>query len=297
MTRIRIPRETRRFVIFFLLVAPALTLRFATAVYPVYETIKLSFLEVNLLTRTRRFVGLENFVQMIRDPSVTEVMGFTLALVASSVLLQLLLGMGIATLLNASFRGRHLLRSINLIPWAIPTVVAGLAFRWMLDDQYGMITDLIYRISGQRPELLIHPLSSQLSVVLVNVWKNTPFMAVVLLAGLQSVPQELYEAARIDGATSWQGFRHITVPVSTPLIITLSLFFVIWQLANFDLILGLTHGGPGIATTVISYRIFQEGMLWYKWGYASALGVGLMLIVALIGCGGLYLFRRFDVRF
>src|SRR5690606_17503267 len=105
-------------------------------------------------------------------------------------ILQLCLGMGVATLLNASFRGRHIVRSINLIPWAIPTVVAGLAFRWMLDDQYGMFTDMVYRIIGERPEFLIHPFSSRVSVILVNVWKNTPFMAVVLLAGLQSVPRE-----------------------------------------------------------------------------------------------------------
>src|SRR5690606_15071963 len=190
MATIKVSKETRRWVLFVALVAPALFLRFITAVHPVYKTITLSFQEVNLLTRVTRTVGWRNFVELIHDPSIWEVMRFTVVLVAASVVLQLVLGMGVATLLNASFRGRHLIRSINLIPWAIPTIVAGLAFRWMLDDQYGMITDIISRLVGHRPEILIHPGSAQLAVILVNVWKNTPFMAVVLLAGLQSVPHD-----------------------------------------------------------------------------------------------------------
>lgn len=291
----RLSNRTRRYVHFLILVGPAVVLRILTAVYPVLKTVQLSLYDTNLMRQSSRFVGLQNFRQVFQDFNNRDVFLFTMVFILVSVMLQLILGMAIASLLNTNFRGRRWVRTINLIPWAIPTIVAGLAFRWMLDDQYGLITDIMYHLTGTRAEFLIYPSTARLWVILVNVWKNTPFMAVVLLAGLQSVPPELYEAARIDGASKWKSFRHITIPFSISLIVTLGLFFFIWQLANFDLILGMTHGGPGVATTVISYTVFQQGMLWYNWGMASALGVVLLFIVAIVGMLGLYLFRRYDV--
>lgn len=250
---------------------------------------------MDLMSDQTTFVGLTNYVKVFSDYNNRDIFSFTLIFIICSVALQLILGLATANLLNAEFRGRNMVRTINLIPWAIPTIVAGLAFRWMLDDQYGLITDWLFRLTGNRYELLVHPFTARLCVILVNVWKNTPFMVVVLLAGLQSVPVELYEAARIDGASLFQNFRYITLPMSTTLLVTLGLFFFIWQLANFDLMLGMTHGGPGLATTVISYTIFQQGMLWFNWGMASALGVCLIIIVAFVGIIGLGLFRRYDV--
>lgn len=285
----------KRYLLFFVLVGPAVLLRLLTAVYPVLETLYLSAFKVDMLTNTRQFVGLRNFSRIFADPSSHDIMYFTLIFILSSVALQLLLGLGVASMLNAKFRGRNLVRTINLIPWAIPTIVAGLAFRWMLDDQYGLVTDWLLRLTGTKYELLVNPFTARLCVILVNVWKNTPFMAVVLLAGLQSVPAELYEAARIDGATRFQGFRHITLPISMSLLLTLGLFSFIWQLASFDLMLGMTHGGPGLATTVLSYTIFQQGMLWFNWGMASALGVILIIVVAIVGIIGLALFRHYDI--
>ncbi len=291
----RMNSQTRRYLLFFVLVGPAVLLRLLTAVYPVLHTIYLSFHKMDLMSDQTTFVGLTNYVKVFSDYNNRDIFSFTLIFIICSVALQLILGLATANLLNAEFRGRNMVRTINLIPWAIPTIVAGLAFRWMLDDQYGLVTDWLFRLTGDRYELLVHPFTARLCVILVNVWKNTPFMAVVLLAGLQSVPVELYEAARIDGASSLQNFRYITLPMSTSLLVTLGLFFFIWQLANFDLMLGMTHGGPGLATTVISYTIFQQGMLWFNWGMASALGVCLIIIVAVVGIIGLGLFRRYDV--
>lgn len=291
----RMSSQTRRYLLFFMLVGPAVLLRLLTAVYPVLHTIYLSFHKMDLMSDQTTFVGLTNYVKVFSDYNNRDIFSFTLIFIICSVALQLILGLATANLLNAEFRGRNMVRTINLIPWAIPTIVAGLAFRWMLDDQYGLITDWLFRLTGNRYELLVHPFTARLCVILVNVWKNTPFMVVVLLAGLQSVPVELYEAARIDGASLFQNFRYITLPMSTTLLVTLGLFFFIWQLANFDLMLGMTHGGPGLATTVISYTIFQQGMLWFNWGMASALGVCLIIIVAVVGIIGLGLFRRYDV--
>ena len=129
-----------------------------------------------------------------------------------STLLQLVVGLLVALLLNAKFRGRGFARSINLIPWAIPPIVAAYAFRWLLDDQFGLIPHWINVISGERLAPLSSPFWRKLSLILVNVWKNAPFMAVVFLAGLQGVPEDLYEAAKVDGANGLQRFWAITLP-------------------------------------------------------------------------------------
>src|SRR5262249_38607207 len=153
-----------------------------------------------------------------------------------------------------------LARAINLIPWAIPTIVAGYAFRWMLDDQFGMIPHWVVLLGGARPVIFISPDGARITTILVNVWKNAPFIAVVFLAGLQGVPEDLYDAAKVDGANGWQRFWSVTLPLIVPLVITMAMFFIVWQLANFDLIYGLTSGGPGVATEVLALRIFREGI-------------------------------------
>jgi multiple sugar transport system permease protein len=202
----------------------------------------------------------------------------------------------IAQLLNASFRGRALARAVNLIPWAIPTIVAAYAFQWMLHDQFGMIPHWVDLLTGERPVIFISPEGARAAAVLVNVWKNAPFMAVVFLAGLQGVPEELYEAAKVDGANAPQRFFRITLPVITPLVVTMGTFFLIWQIASFDLIYGLTRGGPGVATSVLALRVFEEGLLFFKFGFASAIAVLLLLTVGLVGLLGIVLFRRFEVQ-
>jgi multiple sugar transport system permease protein len=209
--------------------------------------------------------------------------------------LQIIVGLLIALLLNARFRGRGFARSINLIPWAIPTIVAAYAFGWLLNDQFGLIPYWVNVISGERIAPLSSALSAQVSLILVNVWKNAPFMAVVFLAGLQGVPEDLYEAAKVDGANVLQRFWAITLPMITPLLIAQGMFFVVWQLAAFDLIFGLTNGGPGVATVTLSLRIFQEGILFFKYGFASAISMVLMALVAVLGLVGLFFFRRREV--
>jgi len=288
-------KRSRKYVIFFLLVGPALALRISLAVYPFLQTVYMSFFELNLLSQVDRYAGIQNFIHLFGDSTTRSIFSFTTVFIVVSTALQLVLGMLIASLLNARIVGRQIGRTINLIPWAIPMVAAGLAFRWMLDDQYGLITDLIYRITGTRSAFLVYPTSAQIAVILVNVWKNVPFMAIVFLAGLQNVPAELYEAAKIDGATAFQAYRKITIPLSIPLVITLGLFTIIWQLATFDLVYVMTGGGPGVATTVLAFRIFQRGMLWFDWGMASALSVYLIFIVGVVGVLGIYLFRKYEV--
>jgi multiple sugar transport system permease protein len=287
----------RRYVLFILLVAPAFLLRLTTAAYPILQTIYLSFTNLNLLKNTNAFIGLQNYPAVANDYGVQGAFSFTIMLVVSSTVLDLIVGMLVALLLNARFRGRGFARTINLIPWAIPTIVAGYAFRWLLDDQFGLIPYWVNLISGTRLVAFISPVSAQVAVILVYVWKDAPFMAFIFLAGLQGVPLDLYEAATVDGANAWHRFWHITLPLVMPLTITMGLFRVVWSLGSFDLVYGLTQGGPGVATSVLALQVFREGIMFFKFGFASAISVVLLIVVAIVGAIGLWLFRRAEVSY
>jgi multiple sugar transport system permease protein len=295
---ITLPKAARRrYLLFWLLVAPAFLLRIATAAYPVLQTIYLSFTNLHLLNRTDDFVGLQNYQRMATDYGFQGAIEFTVLYVLGSTALQLTLGMLIALLLNARFRGRSFARTINLIPWAVPTIVAGYVFRWLLDDQFGLIPVWVNELTGTRMVALISPSEARLAVILAHAWKDAPFFAVVFLAGMQGVPQELYEAAKVDGATAWQRFWGITIPMILPLTITMGMFRMVWLLAGFDLVYGLTYGGPGVATSVLALQVFREGILFFKFGFASAISVVLLILVGIIGLVSLILFRRTDVTY
>jgi multiple sugar transport system permease protein len=286
---------SRRYVAFVLLVLPIVALRLTTTAYPIWRTASLSLTNNSLLDGTNDFIGLDNFRDLRTDFGVRSAVEFTILFVLCSTALELLVGLLVALLLNAKYRGRGFARSINLIPWAVPPIVAAYAFAWLLDDQFGLIPTWIHELTGNRVTLFTSAFNARLSLILVNVWKNAPFMAVVFLAGLQGVPEDLYEAAKVDGARAWQRFWAITFPLILPLVIAQGMFFIVWQLAAFDLIYGLTNGGPGVATEVLALRIYQEGMLFFKYGFASAVSMVLMALVAIAGLIGLTFFRRREV--
>lgn len=287
----------RRYLLFLLLIAPVFALRLLTAAYPVLQTIALSLTNLDLIKHTNDFIGLNNFESMATDFGVRGSLEFTLQFVFGSTFLAVGIGLLIALLLNAAFFGRTFARTINLIPWVVPTIVAGYAFRWLLDDQFGLIPNWLFDTLGVRPALFITPFSARLITILVSAWKDAPFFAIVFLAGLQGVPTELYDAAKVDGTNPWQRFWNVTFPLLLPLTVTMVLFRLVWSLAGFDLVYGLTQGGPGVATTVLALQVFRQGILFFKFGFASAISVVLLLLVALIGAVGLWLFRRTDVTY
>ena len=287
----------RRYLLFLLLVAPAFLLRLITAAYPILQTIYLGFTNFSILKGTNDFVGLENYLAMGSNIGVRSATGFTIVFILATTLLDLVIGMMIALLLNANFRGLTFARTINLIPWAIPTIVAGYAFRWLLDDQFGLLPFWVTELTGLRPAIFIDSLASQIAVILVHAWKDAPFMAIILLAGMQGIPEDLYDAARVDGASAWQRFWMVTVPLIMPLTITMGLFRLVWSLGSFDLVYGLTFGGPGVATSVLALQVFREGILFFKFGFASAISVLLLILVAIIGIVGLWLFRKSEVTY
>lgn len=287
----------RRYLLFALLVAPAFLLRLTTAAYPIVQTIYLGFTNLSVLRGTNAFVGLDNYLAMGSNIGVRGATTFTIVFIIATTILDLVFGMMIALLLNATFRGLGFARTINLIPWAIPTIVAGYAFRWLLDDQFGLLPFWVTQITGMRPVIFINPLASQVTVILVHAWKDAPFMAVILLAGMQGIPEDLYDAARVDGANAWKRFWRLTLPLIMPLTITMGLFRLVWSLGSFDLVYGLTFGGPGVSTSVLALQVFREGILFFKFGFASAISVVLLILVAIIGVIGLGLFRKSEVTY
>jgi ABC-type sugar transport system permease subunit len=286
-----------RYLAAFLLLAPALGLRLFTSIYPFFRTFYFAFSNYNPAFPPLRFTGTANFVRMWNDLAVSSSVTFTVLFVLLSTLLQLFFGVLVALLLNSSFRARGLVRAVNLIPWAMPMVVVAMGFRWMFDSDYGIISDLIYRMTGLEIPWLATSLGAKAAVILVNVWKSTPFLALVFLAALQGLPADLHESARVDGANKVQTFYKITLPLILSQVITIGLFMVVWQLAAFDLVYTMTGGGPGYATSVLAYNIYQAAFGGLNFGYASAISLVLFVLVFIMAGLGLMLFRRSEVTY
>lgn len=272
-------RRRRLILLGYALVAPAVLWRLAVAVYPFLTTIYQSLTNTSPLAGTARFVGLNNFVRMVHDPVILQSLSFTLIFTVTSTILQLVYALAIALLLNTKFRGRGLVRAVNLLPWAMPLIVIATASQWMFNNQYGMIDDLIARVLPFRPIWLADPTLARLVVILLDVWKNAPWASIIILAGLQNVPGELYEAARVDGASAWRTLRSVILPLLAPLIFTLLIFISTARVLSFDLVYGLTQGGPGSSTTLLSYQIYQLAFTGLYYGYGSAIAVFAFLIV------------------
>ncbi|NOW90299.1 multiple sugar transport system permease protein [Clostridium beijerinckii] len=271
----------------WMLVAPVLILRGFTTIYPIFTTFKNSFFGMSLLRGGEaKFIGTQNFIQMFTDEKLATSIEFTVIFTVVSMILHVVLGVGLALMLNIKFRGRKFLRTIVLIPWAMPMVVAGLAARWAFNDTYGLINDLVRRILPSfHYDWLINELSARIAVISVDLWKDVPFFAILVLAALQFIPSDLYEAAKIDGAGIIKSFFSITLPGIKNTVLTLCIFFTMWRLTSFDVVYSMTSGGPGDSTTLLSYRIMTEAFTNLNLGYASSLAVVLfaaMVVLTLI---------------
>jgi multiple sugar transport system permease protein len=284
-------RRIRLIMLGYILVAPAVVWRLAVAIYPFLNTIWQSFTNSSPLAGEPRFIGLANYVRMFQDPVVLQSLSFTFIFTAASTAIQLVYAMGIALLLNKAFRGRGLVRAVNLLPWAMPAIVIATASQWMFNQQFGMIDDLIAHVLPFRPIWLADPNLARLVVIILDVWKNSPWAALIILAGLQNIPRELYEAARVDGASAWRTFYSVILPVLAPLIFTLLIFISTYRVLTFDLVYGLTQGGPGHSTSLLSYQVYQLAFTGLYYGYGSAVAVFAFIIVLFL-CIVFFLFMR-----
>jgi ABC-type sugar transport system permease subunit len=218
----------------------------------------------------RAFVGLDNYAEALESPALAGALARTAIFLFASVTLEIGLGFVLALLLNRLVRGRVAARAAALVPWAMPTVVAALAWRFLFDD----------RASGVG--WLTHPIAAWVPLVLADVWKTTPFVALLLLTGLQTIDPRFYEAARLDGAGAWQRFWNVTLPLSRPALTVAVLFRSLDALRVFDLVVVLTGGGPGSATEPIALLAYSELLQNLRFGYGSALSVILFLIAVVL---------------
>jgi ABC-type sugar transport system permease subunit len=267
----------------WLLIAPALVVLGSVALLPlavtVWESLHLHDLRMPWLGTP--YVGPGNYLAAATDARLLEALLHTLAFTAATVVLELACGLALALAIDALRRGRALATIVVLLPWALPTVVAALLWRFMFDGQSGIINAIL----GLRHEWLSDPVAAWLPVVLGDVWKSTPFVALLLLAGLQGIDQTLYEAARLDGAGTWRRFRDITLPLLRPAILVALVFRTLDAFRVFDLVYVLTGGGPGTATEVISLYAFTTLLQDLRFGYGSAISViifGITFALALM---------------
>ncbi len=246
-----------------LLAFPALAVLAVFALYPVLGSVWLSLhgIVLSLPGLGEPFVGFENYVELAQSSVFWRSLRVTVVFVGASTALELVLGLGLALCLHAPFRGRGLVRAIALIPWAIPTVVASQMWRFLLNDRFGPVS--YYLLGGAAP--LAEAGGALASVITADVWKTTSFVALILLAGLQVIPGDLYEAAAVDGAGPLRRFRSITLPLLLPALLAALLFRTIDAFRVFDLVFVMTQGGPADATNVLQYygykRMFAEGFL------------------------------------
>lgn len=277
-------KSRKRIWIPWLMILPVILIRCMTTLYPVVMTFINSFRNMNIISGgTGQFIGLENFTKMFQDDKVLSSLQFTIIFTVVSMTFHIILGVLLAVLLNMKFKGKKFLRTIVLIPWAMPMIVAGRAARWGFNGTYGFVNDLIGRlIDGFQFDWLIHVDTARAAVILVDLWKDIPFFAILVLASLQFVSSDIYEAAKIDGAGVIKTFFYITVPSIAKTVMTISIFFTMWRITSFELVYAMTSGGPFDGTSVLSYRILIEAFNNLNLGYASAIAVVLFLIMLLL---------------
>ncbi|MBD2185974.1 sugar ABC transporter permease [Planktothrix sp. FACHB-1355] len=276
------PIQQREQTTGWILVLPALILLSLVFAYPILRAFWLSLYTQNLGSQLQRiFSGLSNYQRMLGDGRFWQSMWNTTVFTAGSVLLELILGIAIALVLNQAFKGRGIVRTITLMPWALPTALMGVAWAWIFNDRYGIINDILRRLGIIETGItwLGDPVLAMVAVIAADVWKTTPFIALLLLAGLQSIPNDLYEAHALDGATAWQSFRRITLPLLMPQIVIALLFRFAQAFAIFDLIQVMTGGGPAGATETVSVYIYSTVMRYLDFGYGAALVVVTFLLL------------------
>jgi multiple sugar transport system permease protein len=269
-----------------LLAAPAILTILLIAVIPLAGTILDSLFRLSLRFENapRPFVGLDNYVSVLTDDAFFNALGVTGLVASVSVTAELLLGMIIALLINRSFVGRGVVRASVLVPWALTTVVSAKMWAWIYDGRYGVANDLLMRLHliDQPIIFLVKPEVTIWAMIAAEIWKTTPFMALLLLAGLQLIPQDLYEAAALDGASAWQAFWRVTLPIIKPTILVALLFRTIDGVRIFDLPRVLTNGGPGKSTETVVLYTYNTFFTSLNFGYGSTLAVVTFMIVMLI---------------
>lgn len=283
----KLSKRKREDVVFtILLLLPAMVIMAIVTIYPLLQSFWISLQRWDL-TRPdldHVFIGLSNYIYVLKDPTFWQSAKITVFFVVGAVILEISLGLGIALLLNREFIGRNLIRMLSLLPWAIPGVVNGIMWKWILNPSYGALNGLLYSL-GIIDHYIIwlgNPTSALVMSILADTWKETPFIMLLFLAALQTIPKDLYEAAKVDGANVFQSFFHITIPLIQPTLFVALTLRTIWALKSFDLIYTLTAGGPSGGTSVIGYYTYLKTFVSLNFGRGSAVAYLMTIIVAIL---------------
>lgn len=282
----------------YLLAIPILLYEGILVLYPIYEGIKSSFYTQANLGTPPIWVGLKNYQRLIDDEFFWRSLKQTFLFMGGVIAASILFGLISAVVLNRAFFGRSTARGIITLPWAFPDVPAVLIFIWMLNPQFGVMNVFANWLPwvDQNPKWLLDPNLALFSVILITAWKGFPFYSLVILASLQTVPAELSEAARVDGANRWQIFRAVTLPYITPTLMLLVVLASIYAFKQFTIIWLMTGGGPAGATETIVIRVYQTAFRFYDFSYAATIGVAGFLIVLAISLIFLYVQRRQELE-
>ena len=263
-----------------LLLAPAFALLALIVAYPILRLIWNSGFELRLSGGSvARFVGLQNYADLLQDREFWSALGNTLLITAITVPGALVVGMGLALLANLPFKRRWPVRLALLLPWALPLSFVGLIFAWFFHTDYGIVNDLLTRLGvKETPMWLLDNRLGLAAICIAIIWKTSSFMALILLAGLQMIPRSLYEAAEVDGASRWQQFCQITVPMLMPSIVVALIFRTITALQTFDIPYTMTRGGPGHTTETLAMLIHKTTIDYLDVGYGSTQAVAMFVI-------------------
>ena len=279
----------------FALLLPALLVVFGVVLYPVARTFVVSLFAVDSpLPGSYPFVGLKNYTRAFADPAFYGVLWHTMYFTIVSTGAELVLGVAVALLLNAPLRARWFFRSLVVLPWALPTIVNGALWRWIYNGQYGALNGLLdaMHLSSAPHQWLGTPFLALNMVIIADVWKNTSIVVFFILAGLQTIPSDLYEAARLDGAGAWKTFRTLTLPLLAPSIAVVLILRTIEAFKVFDIIYVMTGGGPASGTQTVAFYTYLQAFSNQLFGYGSALAYLIVLAVFALSMAYLRVLRQ-----
>lgn len=286
---------SRKYVPYWL-IFPAIIVIVAIMLYPLVYSIYISFLDMKLGREAIPFVGLRNYAEAMFSKVFRKVLTNNLIFMAIAVPAELIFGFVIAILLNRSFKGRRVVRVLFLLPMLAAPVVAGTNFRWLLNEQFGLINAILRVFNLPTVAWLVSPPWPFASILFAEIWQYTPFAMILLLAGLQSLPDALFEAAQIDGANKWQQTRHIAIPLLTPIISIIVILRIVDIFRIFDVVYVMTQGGPARTTDLLPTYTYEMAFTQVRFGYAGAISwmtlvISLIFIVPLIRSA---IMRSFD---
>lgn len=287
-TGVRSPAKRRGIqrgnLLFLLFVAPNFFLLGAFSYWPLIYQAYLSLTRWNMIAPTKTFVGIDNYSYMVSGTEFYQVLFNTFYFTVAVLLGSIVLGMALALLLNQRIRGRVVARAIVFAPYVLSGAAIGLVWAYIFDPVYGLMRIFLSTFGIGSPDWLVDTTWAMPAIIIVYLWKNVGYSAVIYLAGLQNIPQELYEAAKVDGANGLQSFRYITVPQLSPVTFFVSVTTILFSIQAFDIIAVMTGGGPVNATTTLVWYLYEQGFIAFRAGIAAAVGMllfGLMLAITI----------------